>query len=433
MNLFNTAYKISQNLVSTVYRKMYNEEMSGDVKHFINDIRYVGIGIIISTFFSFLFNILSGRIFGPSEYGKFALIQSAAMFLQIPMLLGIPTAMVKYTSEKKDIDRQKTVISTSYILVIICVLFFTIIYSIYSKQISEKISMPEESFKLAVIFAHLFIFSFVTTNTLRGVNEIKKYSTIKSVYGLLQLVPLVLFIYLTYVSYRSIIYSILISNAILGLLTLPIIKKYIAFKFELTWAKTLINFSIFTAISDISFIFYTNIDQLLINKYMLVENVGIYNAYFYSSINVINIFAGIISTVFLPTISKYEDKNPIFKRLDKLIPYLIVLGIPFTLITEYIILNMYGKEYPFDFLLAFLFGTASVMSVWYTLYVSILTSIGIKGAKINFIGTTTIAVVNIILDICLIPILGLNGAMIATTFGYCCGIGIMFIFKRRMF
>lgn len=429
--LFNTVHKTSQNFISTVYRKMYNEEMSGDVKHFITNIGYVGVGIIVSTFFSFMFNILSGRIFGPTEYGKFVLVQSIAMFLQIPMLLGIPTAMVKYTSENKDIDRQRTVISTSYILVSICVFFFTIIYYIYSKQISEIFSIAEESFKLAIIFAHLFIFSFITTNTLRGVNEIKKYSKIKSIYGLLQLLPLILFIYLTHISYTSIVYSILISDALIGLLTFQSIKRYIRFKFELPWAKTLMNFSLFTAISDISFVIYTNTDKLLINKYMLVENVGLYNAYFYSSINVINIFAGIISIVLLPTISKYEDKTPIFKRLDKFIPYLIVLGIPFTLVTEYVILNIFGKDYPFNFLLAFLFGVTAVMSVWYLLYVSILTSMGIKGAKINFMSTVIIAIVNIILDIYLIPILGLNGAIIATTVGYCCGISAILIIRYR--
>lgn len=431
-NILNIFHKASQNFVLTVYQKIYKEEMSGDVKHFISNIGYVGLGIIISTFFSFLFNILSGRIFGPSEYGKFALIQSTAMFLQIPMIFGIPTAMVKYTSEKDDIDRQKTVISTSYILVIICVLFFTIIYNVYSKQLCEKFSIPEESFKLAIVFAHFFIFSLITTNTLRSVNEIKKYSKIKSIYGLLELLPLILFIYLTYISYTSIVYSILISNAILGLLTLPLIKKYIKLKLELTWAKILINFSLYTAISDISYIIYTNIDQLMINKYMPVENVGIYNAYLYSSINVVNIFIGIISTVFLPTISKYEDKTPIFKRLNKLIPYIIGLGIPLIIITEFIILNIYGKGYPFDFRLAFLFGAAAVMSAWYALYASILTSIGIRGAKINFIGTATIAIINIILDIYLIPIIGLNGAMIGTTFGYCCGIGAVWLCRNSL-
>ncbi len=426
-DLLNIVYKTNQNFVLAIYKKIYNVEVSEDIKRFIINIKYVSIGIIISTFFSFLFNILSGRIFGPSEYGKFGLIQSTAMFLQIPMTFGIPTAMVKYASEKEDIYRQKTVISTSYMLVIICVLFFTIIYTVYSKQISERFSVSEDSFKLAIILALFSIFSLVTTNTLRSVNEIKKYSKIKSIYGLLELLPLILFIYLTYISHTSIIYSILISNAILGLLTLPIITKYIAFKFELTWAKILMIFSLYTAISDVSYIIYTNIDQLLINKYMLIENVGIYNAYLYSSINVVTIIIGIISTVFLPAVSKYKDKTSIFKRLHKLIPYIIVLGIPFILIIEFIILKIYGKGYPFNFLLAFLFGTASVMSIWYALYASILTSAGIRGAKINFIGTITIAIVNIILDICLIPKLGLDGTMIATTFGYCCGIGIVWL------
>ena len=81
-------------LINIVYRKIFHEEISSEVEKFIKNLSYVGIGTIIASIFSFSYNILAGRWLGPSEYGTFTLIQSVAMFLYIPMLLGFHTAMV---------------------------------------------------------------------------------------------------------------------------------------------------------------------------------------------------------------------------------------------------------------------------------------------------------------------------------------------------
>ena len=87
-------------LVNLCYRRVFHEDMSAGVQAFLKNLLYVGIATVISTLCTSLFSILGGRWLGPEEYGKFILIQSVAMFLYIPMELGLNTAMLKYTSEK---------------------------------------------------------------------------------------------------------------------------------------------------------------------------------------------------------------------------------------------------------------------------------------------------------------------------------------------
>jgi O-antigen/teichoic acid export membrane protein len=52
---------------------------------------------------------------------------------------------------------------------------------------------------------------------------------------------------------------------------------------------------------------------------------------------------------------------------------------------------------------------------------------GVNGAKLTMYGTITIAVVDIILAIFLIPIFGIAGSIIATAISYCAGLAVIHI------
>ena len=121
-------------LINIVYRKIFHEEVSFEVEKFIKNLSYVGIGTVIASVFSFTYNVLAGRWLGPSEYGTFTLVQSVAMFLYIPMLLGFHTAMIKYNAEKDDILRQRCIISTTYILVLLFTVVSLLAYFICNRS-----------------------------------------------------------------------------------------------------------------------------------------------------------------------------------------------------------------------------------------------------------------------------------------------------------
>jgi O-antigen/teichoic acid export membrane protein len=185
----------------------------------------------------------------------------------------------------------------------------------------------------------------------------------------------------------------------------------------------------FAILGGASFVFYTNIDKILIYKYLTVADVGIYKAYYMSSINFARLLFGIFNTVFFPTASKYKNKYIIFKRINTIVPYIIIIGLPFTLTSQFIILTLYGSGYQFDLILMILFGLAAIIIFLNSCYVWLMASVGIDGIKITSLGAIITAVMNIVLNIMFIPVIGLRGAIIATIISYI--VFTLIIFLKR--
>jgi O-antigen/teichoic acid export membrane protein len=159
--------------------------------------------------------------------------------------------------------------------------------------------------------------------------------------------------------------------------------------------------------------------------YLPVSNVGIYWAYNFSFYAVIFLFYSIFVTAFFPIACMCQDKGMLFKRINKIVLLLIVFGWPFVLVSGYIILKMYGTAYPFNLPLSLLFATAGICTTVEQLYGQLVCSVGVNGAKIESYATVILAVLNVILNFLLIPILGLTGAILATIISYLFAIGIM--------
>jgi O-antigen/teichoic acid export membrane protein len=391
------------------------EEIGENIKNFAENLLEIGISSFISTGLVVIFNILSGRILGPNEYGKFTVVQSVAMFLYIPMILGFNTAMVKYSSEKDYFDRQKEIISTSYFIVTILTFISILLYFIFNSQLINLFSVSTEMFYLSILFAVLFALYNFTTDTLRGLFKMKLFANSQIIYAIVLLLTFLFFIFVkNSLSFHSMLYSTFLSYALTGvfLLFFPI-RKYICFTYNKFWGSQLTKYSILAAIGGFSTSIYTNIDKVLINKYMTPTDVGIYKAYYLASINVAGLFWRIFNVVYFPTVSKYQNKLAVFKKINKMVPYLIVLGTPFILFLEIIIIKLYGKKYPFDLLLIFLFGIVSISVVIDSFYAWFLNSIGTIGVKITVFAAAILAIVNIGINILLIPSIGLIGAIIS--------------------
>lgn len=421
------------NLITFSYERIFHEKMSDEVKNFFKNLFYVGLGTIIATIFSFAFNILGGRILRPSGYGEFALVQSVAMFLYIPMILGFGTAMIKYNAEKEDYNRQHTIISTTYILVFIFTIVSIFVYSLFPFQISNLFSVSEEFFYLAVVFAVLFVFYTLTTSTLRGLHEMKKYAIFQPIYSIILLSAFLVFVFINFISFESMVFSMYFAYGITGIaLLILFLRKYLKFEFNKSWVNTLTKYGLFATIGGVSFTFYTNIDKILINKYMTIADVGIYMAYYFASINVLGLFYGILITVFFPVVSKYKNKEVIINRMNRFVPYLVCVGTPFVFLCEFVILNLYGEKYPIDFLLMLLFAVTSILVAWYGIYVWLFSSEGVRGVKLTILGTATIAIINVLLNIYLIPRFGLFGAIGSTTIAFAVGICYLSLLKGEI-
>ncbi|MDI6780843.1 MAG: oligosaccharide flippase family protein [bacterium] len=421
------------NLVALFYKQIFQEEMGQRAASFFKNFSLVAAGTGVATILTFTFNIFAGRILGPGEYGEFSLVQSVAMFLCIPMALGLHTTIVKYTSEDENKERQSLIISTGYIFIAFLTIVSIIMYVVFSSYLSNIFSTSKELFFLSLIFAILFTLYTVTTNTLRGLNKMKVYAMFQPVYGLILLTTFFIFVFVNSLSFKSMVISSYLAYGICAAAILIIfLRQYLKFDFlDRSMMKTLIKYSLFATIGGLSFAFYSNVDKILINKYMTVKDVGIYRAYYFASIGVAVILFNMFNTVFFPVASSYKDKKVLFKKINRFIPYLILAGIPFVILCELIIMKFYGHQYPFNLMWMLLLGVASICVCVDGIYGWFFNSIGWQGVKISSFAAIILAIVNIFLNIALIPLMGITGAIVSIIISFSISIIIILGFGRK--
>ena len=120
-----------------MYKFIFKEEPSLEVNKFIKNLTFVGMGFGISAVLGLATQIMAGRILGPLEYGKYALIQAISIFLSIPMLVGVSMAMIKHSAEEGNFKEQKNIISTSYLIFLSFSFISLIVLSVFSKIIND--------------------------------------------------------------------------------------------------------------------------------------------------------------------------------------------------------------------------------------------------------------------------------------------------------
>jgi O-antigen/teichoic acid export membrane protein len=298
--------------------------------------------------------------------------------------------------------------------------------------LSHLFSISINLFYLAVAFAVLFVFFTLTMSAVRGLNRMRAYSVFQIVYGPIVLISFLVFIFNHQLSFETMVFPILAAYISLTICTYFIfIRKLARWKFDISTAKMLWKFSIFSAIGGLSYAFYTNVDRIMIGRYLPVGDVGIYAAYYTASINIAGLFWGMFNMVYFPTISGYENKGTIFVRINKLIPFLISLGIPFLIICEYIVLKLYGASYSLNIFWMLFFSVTSICVIVDGLYGWLLQAIGLQGIKITSIAAVVIAVVNTGLNLILIPKFGIAGAIICLMISYIISIIIKLTFGRN--
>ncbi len=191
----NAISRLFGGLISFFYEKIFHEPAGEEVMKFVRNLSYVGLGTVLASPFSFSYNIIAGRVLGPAGYGGFTLVQSIAMFLYIPMLLGLNTAMIKYCAENRDQDQQRKIISTAYGATVCLTVVSVMLYGIFRHQIATIFSVDQEIIVLSVLFAVIFVFYTLATSSLRGLHLMKDYAVFQPIYGITLLSALLVFIY----------------------------------------------------------------------------------------------------------------------------------------------------------------------------------------------------------------------------------------------
>jgi O-antigen/teichoic acid export membrane protein len=420
------------NIVSRLYQRIFKEKFSEEMIHFFKNFFFTSSATILTVLFTFPFNILSARYLGPAEYGQFLIVQSVAMFLYIPMTLGIYVAIIKYLSESDEFSNQSKIISSGFSLIFVLSIITVIFYIIFSSQLSTLFAIQLEFFYLSIIYSISFVIFLVITSSLKGLFKFKIFSFFQSINGLIVLSLFLILIAIGVLTFMSVLIPIVIGYIVIGgIIFFLYISKYLIFNFDFILAKKMLKYGFFTSIGGFSFVIYTNIDKLLLNQYVSSTETGIYGAYYYAAFSIPLIIYGMFNSLLFPYASKQKNKGLLLLKIKKVFPYFLLFSIISSFIGQYVILILYGDKYPIILPLMVLFSFAPVLVIWYGFHDWIFSSEGVKGVKICSLSAISVASMNIIFNIILIPIFSIYGAIISTILSFLGGIIIISYLGRR--
>ena len=189
-------------------------------------------------------------------------------------------------------------------------------------------------------------------------------------------------------------------------------------RFKVSHIKNLLGFSMWSFLTSSGSLVFSYADTILISYFLGNADVGIYRTAFQlTSIATFTTMA--LHTVLYPKISNWGVENNLIaieNALSRAFTYSLILAVPVCvggwILGERLLFFLYGSSFVQGSDTLYLLFLVQVVNVF--MYLGTMSLNALNKPKDAFLVTVVASVANIILDLYLIPILGISGAAIAT-------------------
>ncbi|WP_457549426.1 flippase [Archaeoglobus sp.] len=379
-------------------------------------------GDVINKIISLVIIVVLARYLGSAGYGKYAFVLAYLSFFGVIADFGVNSILVR------DISRNKSIASKYIGNSAVMKLIFSILAIILSVIIITLTSYPMDTKTYVYIASITLLFSSLSGlyAVLFQVYLKMKYSTVANLIDRFLFAILILELALLNGSLFYVFIAFVFSKFVGMVVSYIYFRKFVTPKYEIDlriW-KYLLKESWPLTLTTVFVMIYMRIDQIMLSIMCGDSAVGYYSVAV-SLVESLGIIPGAFMMSVFPFLSEYfQNSKEVYKRIYKLcFKYMSMLIIPIavgtTLLAEPIIKLIYGYKY---------LPSVSALQVliWSEVFVFIgvvYNQILISANKQNIIIilTGTSAIINIILNILLIPIYGIVGAGIATVISYAFG------------
>lgn len=384
--------------------------------------------IVATTFINLLIVVMLARLLGTTGYGQYTLAMTVIGFIAIPTTLGLPNLMVRFTAAyevKKQWQLLKGIITFSHFTVLVLSLVFTALAFLLVDQYS-LIFMTDntEVFLVSILMLPLLAIIAIQGSIMRGLHHVLKGQISGTFFK-----SILYFLCVAYLFFSQSIASpefVMMLQLLCILLalflsmwmfttTLPVELKHTELEYDIRlWIKSAVPLFFMGGMQLVN----QQADLLMIGYFMEESAVGIYQVSLKVSELVILLLMA-ANMALGPIISSLFHQGKIVELqnvMTKTARYVSLLTLPVVLIIiffgESLISFVFGAVYfssyePLIILLVAQFINVLVGSVGLLLMMT-----GYE--KEATIGLIMAAGVNIVLNLLLVPSLGMIGAAVAT-------------------
>jgi len=402
-----------------------------------------GLGHIVTRMVNFLLLPLYTNKLAKGEFGASAIVFTFLGIMIIIYTYGLDAAFMRYFILSDDPKRRKQIFSTAFWGILIASVTFSLIIYM-SRDFVSNLLISQGNFaplielaSIILLFDALAILPFLY---LRAQEKSVPYTILKFANVIVNVSLNIYFIVVLDKGVQGIFLANVWASGLTFLLVSFILIKNISLQFNLQDFKELFSFGLPYLPSTLAVVLLDLIDRIILEKFSGLDVTGVYNAGMKLGL-FMNLFVAAFRFAWQPfflTTSKQANAKEIFSKVltyFTMIGSVIFLSISF-FIDEIIRIQIFGnsligpefwagaKVVPF-ILLAYLI---------YGIYVNFIVGIYLeKKTKYLPIITGAGVLVNVIVNLLLIPKLGMMGAAYAKVAGYVVMCGLLYFTAQKFY
>ncbi|MBL6663206.1 MAG: flippase [Flavobacteriales bacterium] len=378
---------------------------------------------VLSIGFGILATMIIARTLGAEGQGQYTLAILLPTLLYTFFNSGLSTSTVFYVAKKKysDIDIYSTNLLTSFLLSIFSILVGIFVVFFYKDYFFENISQQLLLYSL-LILPILFAQKNLPT-IFQGKEEFKKFNFIVLLNQFGLLIFSIFFVWVLKLGVIGAILSFASAQLLMLIVTFYFLNQSYGLlwpkKYSLTYLKDSFYFGIKGHFSNVLTFLNYRLDMFLIAYFMDNSAVGLYSIAVILSERIWTVSQS-VSTVLFARISNLNDdvsKNKFTSLAARNTLFISLIGgSVLALLSHWIIIILFGENFS-ESILPFLYLIPGVI-IFSLGRVLANDFIGRGYPEINTYIAIVIAFTNLILNVWLIPLYGINGAAIATSISY---------------
>lgn len=370
-------------------------------------------------FLSIINTTVLSRVLGPEGKGVVDVANNFLSFATLILGMGFAASTVFFLGKKK--DALNAIIGNNIVVALASVLFLIPFYFLHLHFHFKILAGVSNTQMLAVLITvPLVNFKAAMINVLLGLQDMVEYNRINVIDKILSLGLLIIFLLIA-VNPTAAIVSILVGTVIICLLQIYILilKRKQAPRLERGLMKDMFGYGLKAQVGNIIQKLNYRLDVFIVNYYLPIDQVGIYGIAVALGETLWGV-SGSIATVVFPIASSSTDKKGMMTFTNQITRVSLTLIAGFSvilaLVSKPLILIWFGRDFvTATGALLWLLPGISIFSVS-NILANYLAGVGL--VEKNIYSSIVSGIVTVVLDIFLIPRIGIVGASIATSLSY---------------
>ena len=382
---------------------------------------WILLGFGYSKIATLIFRILSARFFGVESYGNFVISFTIFSAVSLISVFGLPFAIEYFIPRVKKSVAKGVFVESALISIGLSTILCSILL-LFSSNLADVFNVTDYlMFVIFLLVAPLGALAEVLSSVFRAYRNVKWEVLYKRVLIQTGIVVMLILFYLLNTGTISIALSFVVSYIIATLIMVYIVNYHIFggtryVKFDVS---RLVRYSLPLSLSLMMLFLMTWEDNLIVSYFLGPKFAGLYGSAAPIS-QVLILPSSMFSIILLPVLSNIVSKRK-YKDLNKSLQFSmkwtvlssLAFAVPLMLFSELLLSLLFGSAF------ASASTALSILVIGYILFgvFQVLSRVLMSYGKTDYYLLASIISVisNFILNVALVPVLGINGAAIGTS------------------